>query len=148
MRATWAGDESIETNQNQTPKRKPPQRRITVVGINASEDPQSQPETGGHWSEGFIQASHYYTVTEWHFTDRPLNLSLGIFLGSYKQMHLNKLKKNYGSTGKINTSTIGGLDLAEVERGILIYNVAPLHKSYSTIKRNIILVYYPAIPVI
>lgn len=33
-------------------------------------------------------------------------------------MHLNKLKKNYGSTGKINTSTIGGLDLAEVERGI------------------------------
>ncbi|XP_078314786.1 TOG array regulator of axonemal microtubules protein 1-like isoform X3 [Crassostrea virginica] len=81
MRATWAGDESIETNQNQTPKRKPPQRRITVVGINASEDPQSQPETG-----------------------------------SYKQMHLNKLKKNYGSTGKINTSTIGGLDLAEVER--------------------------------
>lgn len=82
------------------------------------------------------------------FTDRPLNLSLCIFLGSYKQMHLNKLKKNYGSTGKINTSTIGGLDLAEVERGILIYNVAPLHKSYSTIKRNIILVYYPAIPVI
>ena len=65
MRATWAGDESIETNQNQTPKRKPPQRRITVVGINASEDPQSQPETGGHCSEGFIQASHYYTVTEW-----------------------------------------------------------------------------------
>lgn len=33
-------------------------------------------------------------------------------------MHLNKLKKNYGSTGKINTNTIGGLDLAEVERGI------------------------------
>lgn len=32
-------------------------------------------------------------------------------------MHLNKLKKNYGSTGKINTNTIGGLDLAEVERG-------------------------------
>lgn len=31
-------------------------------------------------------------------------------------MHLNKLKKNYGSTGKINTNTIGGLDLAEVER--------------------------------
>lgn len=36
-------------------------------------------------------------------------------------MHLNKLKKNYGSTGKINTSTIGGLDLAEVERGIATF---------------------------
>lgn len=34
-------------------------------------------------------------------------------------MHLNKLKKNYGSTGKINTNSIGGLDLAEVERGII-----------------------------
>ncbi|XP_062617825.1 TOG array regulator of axonemal microtubules protein 1-like isoform X2 [Saccostrea cucullata] len=80
MRATWAGDESTEVNH--TPKqRKPPQRRITVVGINAAEDQQSQQESG-----------------------------------SYKQMHLNKLKKNYGSTGKINTNTIGGLDLAEVER--------------------------------
>lgn len=36
-------------------------------------------------------------------------------------MHLNKLKKNYGSTGKINTNTIGGLDLAEVERGIATF---------------------------
>lgn len=45
MRATWAGDvDSIETNQ--TPKRKPPQRRITVVGINAVEDQQPPPDTG------------------------------------------------------------------------------------------------------
>ena len=120
MRATWAGDESIETSQNQTPKRKPPQRRITVVGINASEDQQSQPETGGHWSEGFIQTSKYYTVTEWVLMTYHWIYHFVFFLGSYKQMHLNKLKKNYGSTGKINTSTIGGLDLAEVERGILI----------------------------
>ncbi|XP_056020659.1 TOG array regulator of axonemal microtubules protein 1-like isoform X15 [Ostrea edulis] len=76
MRATWAGDES---DINQTPKRKPPQRRITVVGMHGTEDQQQES-------------------------------------GSYKQMHLNKLKKNYGSTGKINTNSIGGLDLAEVER--------------------------------
>lgn len=45
MRATWAGDvDSIETSQ--TPKRKPPQRRITVVGINAVEDQQPPPDTG------------------------------------------------------------------------------------------------------
>ncbi|KAK3093087.1 hypothetical protein FSP39_010926 [Pinctada imbricata] len=35
---------------------------------------------------------------------------------SYKQIHLNKLKKNYGSTGKLNTSSLGGLDLAEFDR--------------------------------
>lgn len=39
MRATWAGDES---DINQTPKRKPPQRRITVVGMHGTEDQQQE----------------------------------------------------------------------------------------------------------
>lgn len=36
-------------------------------------------------------------------------------------MYLNKLKKNYGSIGKININIIGGFDLVEVERGIVTF---------------------------
>lgn len=36
-------------------------------------------------------------------------------------MYLNKLKKNYGSIGKININIIGGFDLVEVERGIVMF---------------------------